>query len=152
MNWEAIGAVGDAVGGIGVVCSLVYLAFQTRSNTRALQSGSFHQTNEAYASVAMSVALDPDLVSVMDRALAGSEDLTDEEVARFRWVVLSIFRRAESMFIQTELGALRRESWVGFESTLRLCLDIRIGTEWWAATKHRFSPNVRAYIECLLVG
>lgn len=151
MNWEAIGAVGDAVGGIGVVCSLIYLAVQTRSNTRALQSASFHQTNEAYANISMSVALDPSLVSVMDRALADSGDLSDDEASRFGWACLSIFRRAESMYFQTQLGALQKESWIGFESTLRLCLNSRVGREWWTATKQRFSPDFRAYIDSLQV-
>ena len=34
MNWEAIGAVGETVGGIGVIVTLIYLAIQVRQNTR----------------------------------------------------------------------------------------------------------------------
>ena len=38
MNWEAIGAVGETVGAIAVIISLVYLALQVRSGTRALKT------------------------------------------------------------------------------------------------------------------
>ena len=36
MNWEAIGAVGEVVGAIAVVLTLVYLAFQLRHNTKSM--------------------------------------------------------------------------------------------------------------------
>ena len=47
MNWEAIGAIGEVLGAIGVIVTLAYLAVQIRQNTRdircyirALRSGS----------------------------------------------------------------------------------------------------------------
>ena len=33
MNWEAVSAIGQMVGAIGVVASLVYLAIQIRTNS-----------------------------------------------------------------------------------------------------------------------
>ena len=38
MNWEAMGAVGDLLGAIAVVVSLVYVASQVRSGTQALKT------------------------------------------------------------------------------------------------------------------
>jgi hypothetical protein len=35
MNWEAIGAIGEIVGGAGVIVSLLYLAIQIRKDARA---------------------------------------------------------------------------------------------------------------------
>jgi len=37
MNWEAIGAVGEVAGAIGVIATLLYLAAQIRQNTRAMR-------------------------------------------------------------------------------------------------------------------
>ncbi len=45
MNWEAVGAVGEALGAIAVVVTLIYLASQLRQNTKALRSSTY----EAYA-------------------------------------------------------------------------------------------------------
>lgn len=46
MNWDAIGAIAELLGAIGVIVSLVYLATQIRQsreqmahNTRALRAG-----------------------------------------------------------------------------------------------------------------
>ena len=35
MSWEAIGAVAEAIGALGGIASLLYLATQVRSSTRA---------------------------------------------------------------------------------------------------------------------
>ena len=37
MNWEAVGAIGEIVGAIAVVLSLVYLAAQIRQNTKLVE-------------------------------------------------------------------------------------------------------------------
>lgn len=54
VNWDAIGAIAEAVGAFAVVGSLVYLAIQIRSNTKQLRF-------EATQSIAESLdrALDP---------------------------------------------------------------------------------------------
>lgn len=38
VNWEAVGAVGEIIGGAAVVLTLAYLAFQIRYNTRATRA------------------------------------------------------------------------------------------------------------------
>lgn len=40
MNWEAIAAIGEILGALGVLASLIYLATQIRDNTRSLQAAS----------------------------------------------------------------------------------------------------------------
>jgi hypothetical protein len=39
LNWEAIGALAELVGAIGVIASLAYLASQIRQNTHAMRGG-----------------------------------------------------------------------------------------------------------------
>ncbi len=40
MNWEAISAIGELLGALGVLASLIYLAVQIRDNTRSIQAAS----------------------------------------------------------------------------------------------------------------
>jgi heme/copper-type cytochrome/quinol oxidase subunit 1 len=40
MNWEAVSAVGQIIGAIAVVISVVYLAVQVRSNARQMRLAS----------------------------------------------------------------------------------------------------------------
>jgi hypothetical protein len=59
MNWDAIGAIAETLGAVGVIASLVYLATQIRhsrdqmsQNTRASEAGA-HQLNEQSVSSAI---------------------------------------------------------------------------------------------------
>ena len=50
MNWDAIGAVAEAIGAITVIVTLVYLTIQVRQNTKAIdrstERGVFDDANE----------------------------------------------------------------------------------------------------------
>ncbi len=44
MNWDAIGAVGDFVGGAAVIVTLAYLALQVRASTKESEASAFTVT------------------------------------------------------------------------------------------------------------
>ena len=46
INWDALGAIGDFAGSIGVFISLVYLAFQTKQATAETRDASIHSVME----------------------------------------------------------------------------------------------------------
>jgi hypothetical protein len=41
MNWEAVAAIGDLIGAVGVIVTLAYLAVQIRRNTLATYANSY---------------------------------------------------------------------------------------------------------------
>jgi hypothetical protein len=49
MNWDAIGAIGEIVGAIAVVATLVYLSVQTTRTRIAIEAGGTSATQEAYS-------------------------------------------------------------------------------------------------------
>ena len=51
MNWEAIGAVGEVVGAIAVVSTLIYLAVQIRHNNRSLAEATSASISQSFASI-----------------------------------------------------------------------------------------------------
>ncbi|HEY6597929.1 MAG TPA: hypothetical protein VIZ30_01365, partial [Pseudomonadales bacterium] len=71
MNWEAIGALSEALGAAAVFVTLVYLAFQIRHNSAVLEA----QTEDAIATGFMNlnavVATNPELGRVF---VQGCED------------------------------------------------------------------------------
>ncbi len=48
MNWDAIGAVGEIVGALAVVVSLVYLAIQVRRQNRESSMLAMHEISQAF--------------------------------------------------------------------------------------------------------
>jgi hypothetical protein len=47
VNWDAIGAIGEVLGAVGVIITLVYLSVQLRQNTRAMR-GQTHGTRTTH--------------------------------------------------------------------------------------------------------
>jgi len=83
MNWDAIGAVGEITGALGVLVSLIYVAVQIRKNTRALERES-HQSLLQQQHAVMSLKLDNDeLYKLVDRGESDPDQLSPEEWKKF---------------------------------------------------------------------
>ena len=81
INWDAIGAVGESIGSIGVLVSLVYLAIQMRDSAT--------ETRDASVQSVMQLAIQfraesyrGELVDIRLKAAKG-ETLTMEETLQF---------------------------------------------------------------------
>jgi len=74
MHWEAIAAIGEVVGALGVVASLGYLAIQIRQNTQQIrqsievgQVASYNQAQEQTWQAPLAMAQDSEAVRSLAR-------------------------------------------------------------------------------------
>ena len=81
MTLQDLGNLGEFIGAIAVVISLVYLAAQIRQNTRALHGSSYAQSAEQLWLVNLAIAQDRDLARIWTEFVAG-EPLTLEDTTR----------------------------------------------------------------------
>ena len=75
MNWEAIGAIGEILGAIAVLVTLVYLAAQIRQNSRFVKAATYHSTSRARNEFNFAVAMTPELSALLVRARDDSTSL-----------------------------------------------------------------------------
>jgi len=95
MNWDALGAISEMLGAAAVFLSLIYLAVQTRNNTRALRSAAFNQVRESFSEVSLAMMQDPSIVALIRRVYANDPDLTLDEVRRFELLITNKVRSCE---------------------------------------------------------
>ena len=86
MNWDAIGAIAELLGAIGVIASLVYLATQIRQsrnqmveNTRALQAGTYQDLQRKIDDAFNRLIVDPEnrrsiRLGMSDQGQLGEDD------------------------------------------------------------------------------
>lgn len=72
MNWEALGAIAELLGAIGVIVTLVYLATQIRQNNHQLRGAATTAVYEYQRTLTEMLSADPELYKI---ALRGNEDL-----------------------------------------------------------------------------
>jgi hypothetical protein len=97
MNWDAIGAVAELTGALGVILSLVYLAFQIRLNSKQIEQNSNFVESTLYQSVGNAmlswhtiIAQDQDVAKIWQKIRTGKE-LTKEERAQAWSLVAMLF-------------------------------------------------------------
>ena len=115
MNWDAVGAIAEAIGAAGVIASLLYLAVQVRASARASAIESKLAANRIYTDFLGSLIQSPELNRLL---VQGREDLASlaskDEYHRFSNLALQSFSHFSAMHFQYRQGRLSDADW--FES------------------------------------
>jgi len=72
MNWEALAAIAELLGAIGVIVTLIYLSVQIRQNSNQLRGTATTAVYEYQRTLTEMLSADPELYKI---ALRGNEDL-----------------------------------------------------------------------------
>jgi len=90
VNWEAISAIGQIVGAIAVVTSLIYLATEVDASMRWV--------SDSHTQWVRQVSGHPDLSELYYRGIHDFESLEGVEIVRFSGLMIDMFRRSEEMY------------------------------------------------------
>jgi hypothetical protein len=138
VNWEAISAIGQLVGALAVVISLIYLAREVRSNARETRRAAMRSTLDALTRFAQQVATHADLAELRNRGWQDFESLEGTDRARFSSYMHALFRIVEDAYYQHLDGHLDPQRWRGLEAVLR-DVNARPGVQaWWRSRSHWF--------------
>ena len=160
MDWNAIGAIAESLGVLGVIASLVYVALQVRQNSKlidqnilATRSAMVHQISNSYSRFYELLAQDSELTDIYRRGIRG-EILTENEVSRFE-SLLSVYvtwledadhqYMSDLYFEQDETDPVA--DMVGDFGPL---LSSPIGRDWWARRGHLTTPSLHTKITNLI--
>lgn len=111
MNWEAIGAIGEIIGAIAVVLTLIYLAVQVRQSTRMTQAISIQTASSLDQEFLLTLGTDADRAQKWATYLSTPEVLSDKERLQCAYLMGSFIRRLENVYLQQRLGSLSSEGW-----------------------------------------
>jgi hypothetical protein len=83
MNWEALGAIAEALGAVGVIVTLAYLATQIRQNSRLLRASTSAATAQVNNSQSQYLIQDAEVARIWWDGLADRESLSEADRRRF---------------------------------------------------------------------
>ncbi len=83
MNWDAIGAIAELLGAVGVIASLVYLAGQIRQNTRATRGATYQDLVGLFHQGQVNVANDAEVSELLRIGMQDSSQLNEADGYRF---------------------------------------------------------------------
>ena len=140
---EALGNIGDFVGGIGVIVTLAYLAVQIRQSTRVARATTLQQWVSMAATVNNSVAQSGESSRIYRAGCDDPRSLEPHERTQFNQYLFQLFNTFESLFFQAEQGASDQEFLNAKMDTMRALLEIPGIRSWWDRRRRAPSRGVR---------
>ena len=138
MTLEDLGNLGDFVGGLAVIATLLSLAVQIRQNTKIL-TPSAEQTADPIAAIA-NIAQSPENAAVYHRGLADPSGLSDEERTHFYLMMASSFYVLHQGYRAYQLGTQTVETWQWQSRAPRFYVAQPGVRTWWRKQGHTLFP------------
>ena len=149
MNWDAIGAIAELLGALGVILTLIYLAIQIRQNTASSSATAEVSFGQDFIAWHARVNAQPELGRIWDAALENPDALSKDEVRRFIFVIAELFLIFEGQYKLFQKGYISSDSWQSKTDMMLGFLRNSLVEQWWNKRMTPFSSEFIEYIESL---
>jgi len=148
MNWDAIGAIGEILGALAVVTSLLYLATQIRGQNREAKVAAVHDISQALGNH-VSQLQDPEKAELLVEAMSGWDDFSPTSRLRFIGFFIPALRIFEDGYFQWRQGRLEEATWNTMIAQLTDFMDNEGARKCWEMRKHQFREDFVCYVDRL---
>ncbi len=108
---EALGNIGDFLGGIGVVITLIYLATQIRQNTATVRANGAAAHSEGLNNITLLLAQDSSARSVYFQGLSDYQSLSEDGQLQFDLLMQYFCQSLQRSLHLRQERALNEEAW-----------------------------------------
>jgi len=147
---QDLGNLGEFVGAIGVVVSLVYLARQMIQNTVSVRAASFNSMVQNSMRLLEHAFRDSEFAAFLARAEADPSALSPEERVRWDAYMTAVYRHFGNLQYAHRMGTLDHQMWAAYQATLKDHLRTASWAEWFQAHRHLFSAALGEQVDDLL--
>ena len=147
MNWEMISAVGQMLGAVGVIISLIYLAAQIRNQNKESQRTATNVLTTHWSDLNRTPVENPEIAALWLRALQSFDGLDGTSKLRFGAHLGRFLRISDGLYLGVLGGTLDPRLWRGYERTLADLAGYPGFQTWWATRKHWHTDEFCALID-----
>ena len=116
-----MGAIGEFVGAVGVILSLIYLATQVRHGTRVARAATRQALASDLQTLASDVVTGDDIARILQAHFEG-QSLEPHERLRLQARAFRDLRFFDNAYFQYREGMLTDDEWRGLRENLKLLL------------------------------
>jgi hypothetical protein len=146
LNWQAIGAIGELIGAIAVVVTLLYISKDIRQNSRSLAIAALRDTTSNWNDLSGMLASSADLADIVVRGNRAIVGLSEAEALRYGAYVQSFFDNVENIRSLVVDYKIDRDMSV-LEAIVARRVCIHGYADWWRENTDDYSPAFVAWIE-----
>lgn len=141
MNWEAIGAMGEIVGALAVIATLIYLAIQIRQNTRAVRATALDSSIQAASLIRSDLLKSEDLSELFLSGSKNPEDLNEVQLYRYRNLVSNMLWALWNFYSQYKYAGLPHDAWESQKFVVARILGSPGGLWYWENFSREFEDD-----------
>ena len=149
MNWDAIGAIGEVIGGAAVIASLLYLAIQIR-NSSAIARAESQRDLLSITPIMSLTTSNRQLIEVIQAALDDFDRLPNVDQAQFHSWAHLISAITESAFRMHRSGMIDDAMYTGYRGAFLGLITTTGGAQWWKITQPLWPSDFAAEINSSL--
>jgi hypothetical protein len=146
MDWQAIGAVGEILGAVAVVVSVVYLAVQVRESTRSTRALLLQGLHSAGAGLEDAMLADASLLKAFRKGCAGEVELNADERDRFHILLSKLFNNYELYFMLSRESDFPTDVTEAHQRIVASRMQFPGVRVWWQSNPDAFSKEFAGWV------
>ncbi len=146
---EALGNLGDFIGGVGVLVTLLYLASQVRQNSQSVRNAAAESVLQSMNSGLQTASSSPQIARVIAVGQMNIEDLSEDERSQFLMWLYAWFRVLERGYAHYRRGDIDPDEWRGHTRQLESVMKSESVQKWWPARRSYFGSEFAAMVDGL---
>jgi hypothetical protein len=115
-----------------------------------VRASTFQQVVNSFASISFDIAKNRVLADLYMRAERNFESFNEVERVQYSFMLLSFLRRAENVYVQSEIHTLHEPHWSGIRESIKAVMASPGARTCWSEIKNRHNPQFRAFIDELI--
>jgi mannosyltransferase OCH1-like enzyme len=147
---ESLAYLGEIIGAVAVVVSLIYLAIQVRQNTHAQRTENFSRALDRVAAMQATLSQDSEAAVILSKGVVEPTSLTPGERLQFTWAMYELFGAFEFMFLVSSDAAIPEEVWQRWSAAVAWWLSFPGVQTWWQIRPIPFTRRFTSYVDALL--
>jgi hypothetical protein len=147
MDWTMVGSIGEIVGAIGVIATLLYLARQVRSASIESQRARYGELTASVSQVAAAWSEDGELADIMLRGFRDPSVLEPCEVFRFYSSLYRSMKAWEASYHYSLEGGLHDWGSEGLLTTMTSFMAYPGMQQYWATRRDWFSREFQQEVD-----
>ena len=147
MNLEQAYYIGQLVGSVVVIASLIYLAAEVRQNTRIAKLNSSHINTQVYTQFLELVSSDGELADIFRRGVNDITGLTAVEQIRFSSLLGIAFRNMFQQFQEYDMGLISSDDWDTWNKSLTEIITYPGIQAVWKTRRSTYNERFQAYVD-----
>ena len=150
MDLQTLANIGEIIGAVIVILSLIYLTIQVRQNTQAQRTENYVRALDRLAAMQSTLSQDSEISLIFSRGLLDASKLTRLDKVRFNWSLYEAFGAFEFMFHASKTDSIDKEVWSRWSVAVAWWLTFPGVQTWWKVKPLPFTDSFTSFVETLL--